>query len=533
MKNILQNKFLFFGFGIFLLICVQVVPATAHAWDEDCWWGCDYYEGGYGYYEGGYGYAEGGYGYAEGGYGYYEGGYGGWDDGGGGYYEGGYGYAEGGYGYAEGAYGYAEGYYEGGYGYSEGGYGTATVCWAGCTEVSAEEAANFANTYLGWANAEAGGGGYYDEWGNGGGTVAAPVVSTDEAGRITAIACGNGGYVSVTYHDPVYSQGYYQGYYEGYYQGYYEGYYQGVYVTPYSEGYYQGYYAPVYAEGYYEGGYGYDEGSYAPSGPDLTGTNTTPASAAAGTVSLTGTVYNGGDTGAGSFYSYFEVQGNGTITWTTPAITLGSGVTAPLSVSRSFTAGNYQVRVCVDGFGDVSESNEGNNCSAWKSLSIGGTPPTCTISASPSAAPSTITWSSTLATSCTGGGFSTGNATNGTAYVTGNGTYTLNCTGAGGSCVNSVDIGTCGGATAAPVITATPSRVKSGDTSHIAWSGTGVSGTCTITGPGLSRTGNAASCTLPAASGDVTITSQSTYTITCGAAVSSVTVNLIPTFEEF
>ncbi len=182
----------------------------------------------------------------------------------------------------------------------------------------------------------------------------------------------------------------------------------------------------------------------------------------------------------------------------------------------------------------VTASSPNSGTDSCPTITVVSPTPTCSISASPASAPSTITWSSTGATSCTGGGFSTGNATSGTAPVTANGIYTLSCSGAGGSCpVATATVGVCGGATPTPVITATPARVRAGSTSHITWSGTGISGSCTISGPGLSRTATASACSVASTSADVTVDQQSTYTMTCGSAVSSVTVNLIPTFQEF
>jgi hypothetical protein len=44
--------------------------------------------------------------------------------------------------------------------------------------------------------------------------------------------------------------------------------------------------------------------------------------------------------------------------------------------------------------------------------------------------------------------------------------------------------------------------------------------------------GAAPACALPAGSATPTITTQSTYTITCGGESASVIVNVIPKFDE-
>ncbi len=80
-------------------------------------------------------------------------------------------------------------------------------------------------------------------------------------------------------------------------------------------------------------------------------------------------------------------------------------------------------------------------------------------------------------------------------------------------------------------ISADPARVRTGNTSTISWSATEVD-SCTITGPGLTpnpRSDFSAVTT----SQPVTISTQSTYTITCDSLSDSVTVNIIPVFDEF
>lgn len=113
--------------------------------------------------------------------------------------------------------------------------------------------------------------------------------------------------------------------------------------------------------------------------PDLTATYNNPTFGIPGAITLTGTVFNAGSGATGnSFTSYFEVQGDPTLTWTSPGITLASGTSQSVSATRSFnpaTTTTYPVRLCADGANTVAESNETNNCSAWASLTINVSPP--------------------------------------------------------------------------------------------------------------------------------------------------------------
>jgi hypothetical protein len=165
------------------------------------------------------------------------------------------------------------------------------------------------------------------------------------------------------------------------------------------------------------------------------------------------------------------------------------------------------------------------------SLSIGdavsGTPaPVATFSASPTTVSSggavTLTWSSTNSNTCTGTNFSTSNATSGSSIVnpTTNTTYTLTCTGAGGTDIESAAVTV----SPAPVLTfsASPTSITNGSSTTLTWS-----------------TANATSCTSSggwsgarAASGSLVVspTATTTYTLSCtgagGTDVESVIVSV-------
>jgi hypothetical protein len=243
-------------------------------------------------------------------------------------------------------------------------------------------------------------------------------------------------------------------------------------------------------------------------------------------------------------------------------LTVAAGATGTQTSSYTFASpGTYQMRLCGDlPNNEVAESNENNNCGSWQVLTVcpsGNTvdgsgncvppvpgAPTCSLTATPSnSVPSTLAWSSTGATTCSGsgGGFATGNATTGSVSVGSPGTYVLNCTGAGGSCSTATDVsgGTCSGV-AAVTITAAPNRVRAGQPSTIAWTATNVPGaspSCTISGPGMATqtipAGTSPTCAIPNSSATPTINGQSVYTITCGGVSKTVTVNVIPKFVNF
>ncbi len=161
--------------------------------------------------------------------------------------------------------------------------------------------------------------------------------------------------------------------------------------------------------------------------------------------------------------------------------------------------------------------------------------PTATLSTSPTiidrGQSSTLMWSSTNATSCTGTGFtagsSSGTSSTGAINTPGTSNYQVVCTGTGGTSAPafaSVEV-----LAPSAIISANPTRVHAGSTSQISWSASQVTG-CTVSGTGLSSSSTSGSQA-------VSISSQSIFTITCitnGSPVTnSVTVNVVPVFNEF
>jgi uncharacterized repeat protein (TIGR01451 family) len=204
------------------------------------------------------------------------------------------------------------------------------------------------------------------------------------------------------------------------------------------------------------------------------------------------------------------------------------------SVTKSYgSQGTKNATVTVE----AENATESGTCSVSVTVGGGGSSATADISASPTeilvGESSTLTWSSTNASSCTGTGFSTGGSTSGTATVTptSDATYQVSCGGA--SDFADVEV-------LQPNITITADgeadsvRVPKNEVVNIVWHAEDTD-SCDVVGPGV-LVNNATDDPLDGNT-DVTITERSVYTITCEAStetfVESVTVNIPPDFEEF
>lgn len=292
---------------------------------------------------------------------------------------------------------------------------------------------------------------------------------------------------------------------------------------------------------------------------DLTAGGITPTSATAGTAtSFSATVSNISAASAGASATRFQratsAAGAGAATISdvaTAAIAAGGSIVKSASYTFS-SAGTYYVRACADTASAVTESNEGNNCGAWTAVTVAAaTPPSvsCTVSPSSITPGQSVTYSanpsggaSTPFTWVASDGASVGTAATVTRTLSAPGTYAMNVRASGTSvsyCPNvSVTADWCTASTPNLTLTATPARVRAGQSSTLTWSATGVNGedaTCTVSGPGVSWTSAVTTSPSCSASGtaNTTISTQSTYTLTCAGVSESVTVNVIPNFQEF
>ena len=281
--------------------------------------------------------------------------------------------------------------------------------------------------------------------------------------------------------------------------------------------------------------------------PNLTAGAVTPTTATQGvSVTLSAKISNATAATGAAFTDLFQ---RATDSSGTSATDIGTYSSAALSAGGSNTAskayafpssGTWYVRACADkssagNAGVIAESNEGDNCGAWTKVTVAPPPaPTCNLSVSPTdTVPATLTWSSTNATTITGGGFSTGNKPSGTASISTAGPYTLTCTGPGGSDSSSVNAG---GACLVPEvsITASATRIQKGSTVDITYSATGAASACIVSGPGAPGSITPDKCAIPSATFTTpALSTQATYTITCGSATDSVIVNVVPDYSEF
>lgn len=233
--------------------------------------------------------------------------------------------------------------------------------------------------------------------------------------------------------------------------------------------------------------------------------------------------------------SRIDSGGSSTLTWSTTNATSctasggwsgakgtsGSTSTGALTASTTFT-------LACTGTGGTAQR------SATVTVRSSTTPaPTVSLNASPtqvaSGGSSTLTWSSTNATSCTASnGWSGTKATSGTAStgaLTTPKTYTLSCTGTGGTAQASATVSV-SAPTPAPVVTltASPTSVSSGGTSTLTWS-TSNATSCTASGGWTGARDTAGSESTAA------LSNATTFTLACsgagGTAQTSVTVTLI------
>ena len=162
--------------------------------------------------------------------------------------------------------------------------------------------------------------------------------------------------------------------------------------------------------------------------------------------------------------------------------------------------------------------------------------PAVAIVASPAAvqlgSASTISWSSSNATSCTASGAWTGaKATSGTEGATpqaaGDASYSLTCTGDGGTASSATTVTVSAGPPAVPTATLTPgsSTVMVGSSTTLTWSSTGATGCTASDAWSGAKSASGTQTVTPAALG------ASNYILTCtgagGSIVASATVNAI------
>ncbi len=290
--------------------------------------------------------------------------------------------------------------------------------------------------------------------------------------------------------------------------------------------------------------------------PNLTAGAITPTSATVGTaVALSAVISNIGTAATGgSFTNLFQFDADSdhssvTSTRTNTSPTISPSGTDTSTVSNTFaTTGLWYVRACADNnasfVGSVDETNEGDNCGAWTTITVAPAGvASCSVSQTSIPAYGSVTWSAsplglgTYVWVPTEGGAPGGTSSTLSRTYSTPGTYGMSVSGGGGSanCPNVV-VGASLYGVAVPSIVAKPTRVVSGNTTQLTLNATGVDLDCTITGPGVSRTIVGVNGSLPTTVITTPgITNQSTYTLTCDNVEASVKaiVNIIPAVQEF
>jgi len=264
----------------------------------------------------------------------------------------------------------------------------------------------------------------------------------------------------------------------------------------------------------------------------------------------------GGGTTGSAFTTTFTINGNSAGTANSATTNAGQSRQVVSSNYKFTSAGTYTIVICTDSANQVAETNESDNCSESE-VSIPEMPPsssvTCSVDQASVAPGGTVTYTAhpsvsagppyvwTAADGATGFGSKATAARTFSADATG--TYSMQVTAKGASntgyCPNvTVAANWCTGGSADLTITATPNRVRSGTTVAVSWSASGINGadaSCSVSGPGVSWSSSVSDAPSCSASGSASpvITTQSTYTLTCGGLSESVTVNVIPNVVEF
>lgn len=293
--------------------------------------------------------------------------------------------------------------------------------------------------------------------------------------------------------------------------------------------------------------------------PNLIAATPAQTTAAPGqSLEITSVIRNSSEISTGrTFTNLFQIDNNADHSAVYATATDGSPILAANGTDNarvtytfpSSATGTWYVRACADNnasmVGVVTESNESDNCSAWRAITIGDSSSvlSCSVSSSSVASGGQVTFTALPnrlnnyvweITPNVAGFPKTTVSNNTSATLTGNAYYSMSVTVAGDTATCPlVSVGNpCG--TPTPTITANPTRVRPGSTSVLTVSANGVSGTCTLSGPGVSQTLTADQCVVDEV--EVTtgaITTQSTYTLTCGSVSTQAIVNVIPSYEVF
>ena len=254
-----------------------------------------------------------------------------------------------------------------------------------------------------------------------------------------------------------------------------------------------------------------------PGGDVYDSLNVTVVSGATPTVSLTASPLS---------VSY---NGNTTLTWNstnTSSCSASGGWTGSRATSGSVTISN----LTADQVFTLSCTGSGGNASESVSVSVQSPPtPTVSLSASPTnvsqGGATSLSWSSTNATSCTASGDWSG--TKGTSgsesisSINSDSQYILECTGAGGSASDTVDVIVITTPIPTVSLSASPSTVSEGGSTTLSWISSNAT-SCSATGDWSGTKGTSGSETINSINND----SQFVLSCTGAGGSSSASVNV-------
>jgi trimeric autotransporter adhesin len=222
--------------------------------------------------------------------------------------------------------------------------------------------------------------------------------------------------------------------------------------------------------------------------------------------------------------------GSSTLTWTSNNAT-SCTASGAWSGAKALTGSQSTGALTANSTYTLTCTGTGGSAAQSATVSVSQPAPTVSLSASPSTvasgSSSTLSWSASNATSCTAsGGWSGTKAMSGSqsmGALTSNTTYTLNCTGTGGSAAQSATVSV---TQPKPIVTlsASPSTVASGGSSTLSWSTTNAT-SCTASGAWSGAKGTTGGSQSTGA-----LTANQSYTLTCtgagGSAAQSATVSV-------
>jgi hypothetical protein len=237
-----------------------------------------------------------------------------------------------------------------------------------------------------------------------------------------------------------------------------------------------------------------------------------------------------------------------TVTLSASPTTIANGGTSTLSwnsadASACTASGGWQGSVATSGTSSTSAlantteyqltcTGAGGSATQSATVTVSALPPVVTLAAVPSTVTvgtaSTLSWSAQNAASCSASGAWSGpkalSGSQSTDVLAGDATYTLSCSGPGGTAVQSAKVSK---KSPTPVVSLSvgPSAISSGSSATLNWSSTHAT-SCIASGAWLGATALSGSRSTGA------LTATSTYTLTCtgagGSAAQSATVSVKP-----